>query len=55
MKIVEYQVIRTGSSEEFVELVNEALLEGWQPFGAMTTGPRPDGFLFIQAVVKYED
>lgn len=53
-EITEYTVIRTGSSEEFISQVNEAILDGWQPHGSMSTGPRPDGgFLFIQPMVKY--
>ncbi|MBU2944939.1 DUF1737 domain-containing protein [Shimia thalassica] len=55
MTISEYKIVRTGKSEEFVDLINEAILEGWQPHGSMSIGPRPDGFLFIQPMVKIED
>lgn len=56
MKTLEYSIVIDESADEVVNLVNEALKEGWQLQGGLSVtvaaNTRGTFFLFGQAMVK---
>ena len=44
-----YKVIESDHLEEFMNLVNQAILDGWIPQGGISTGTTAS---FVQAMIK---
>lgn len=53
-KIVEYGLIQSTDYNEFYDMVNNRIKEGWQPFGGISTACNNRDIAFTQAVVKYD-
>lgn len=54
-KIVEYQLAGSESYETFVEIVNDYIRKGYQPYGNPFVATEGDKTFYNQIVVKYED
>jgi len=55
MKIVDYRLIAVGSDDSLEDKVNNAICDGWQPFGAVCANTDDqERECFYQAMVKYE-
>lgn len=56
-KIIDYKIVRRDTHAGLIELVNDAITQGWQPYeqpffaGPLLTEHNP---MFYQALVKYE-
>jgi hypothetical protein len=50
-QVVKYTIVLGGSLAELEKKVNQAIADGWQPFGGVTAGN--EGWLY-QAVVMYQ-
>ncbi len=57
MKIKKYELVANWSAKEAEDYINEKIRLGWQPFGSLsyTFDPRCAGFVYVQALVLYED
>ena len=58
-EILEYQVIKAGTSEGVTNLVNNLIEKGWQPIGGVKIITEIEEGLslnyFFQTMVKYDD
>lgn len=56
MKVaVDYNIVRSDTMYALIKNVNTAIRDGFEPLGGVTMVPTEDGYLFMQAVAKYED
>ncbi len=61
MKIIDYKVLEAGDGDDLSREAQQAIQEGWQPFGSLSTTPPAETenystkFWYAQAVVKYEE
>lgn len=53
MKIIEYNLIGYRMCDDFVDAVNEALNDKWQPFGVTFIAIEDNVVWYYQAMVKY--
>jgi len=52
--ITEYKIVKSNyTSLELEEHVNQAIGEGWQPWGQPAVALSSNGALYVQALVKY--
>jgi hypothetical protein len=52
--ITEYKIVKTNYTESELERdVNQAIGEGWQPWGQPSVALSSNGALYVQALVKY--
>ena len=49
-EITEYQILRVNGSRILVDLVQQAIKDGWQPFGPLVISS--DGYM-LREMVKY--
>lgn len=54
MRITDYKTLTADSSGKLDRKVNEAIGEGWQPFGSLASATLAYVPVLSQAVVKYE-
>lgn len=47
MEVSKYKIIQATSAQELQALVNEAIREGWQPYGSIAF----DGMQYVQPMV----
>ena len=53
-QIVEYQLIRVSDDESLTKAINEAIRDGWQPFGSPSAYDDDHArTILMQAVVRY--
>ena len=52
MKIIAYKMIKCDKIENMKDVADQAIKEGWQPYGFPFMG---HGAYVIQAMVKYEE
>lgn len=53
--IEEYSVVTGFGRLAFTRAVNEAIADGWQPFGNMTMMQTGEDLTFYQPIVRYAD
>lgn len=53
--IEEYSVVTGFGRLAFTRAVNEAIVDGWQPFGNMTMTQTGEDLTFYQPIVRYAD
>ena len=52
--ITEYRIIKSNyTASELEQEVNQAIGEGWQPWGQPAVALSSNGALYVQALVKY--
>jgi hypothetical protein len=52
--ITEYKIVKTNyTASELEQDVNQAIGEGWQPWGQPAVALSSNGALYVQALVKY--
>ncbi len=52
--ITEYKIIKSNyNASELEQEVNQAIGEGWQPWGQPAVALSSNGALYVQALVKY--
>ena len=52
--ITEYKIVKTNyTASELEQEVNQAIGEGWQPWGQPAVALSSNGALYVQALVKY--
>ena len=52
--ITEYKIVKTNyTAVELEKDVNQAIEEGWQPWGQPAVSLSNNGALYVQALVKY--
>ncbi|MBM1219646.1 DUF1737 domain-containing protein [Ponticoccus sp. SC2-23] len=50
-----YSILSDAKAEALSRLVETAIHNGWQPWGAMSTTEQDGAPLYVQAMVKYAD
>ena len=53
-EIIEYRIITGTGDEELQEAINQAIKDGWQPYGELQTPTSIIWTKFTQVVVKYK-
>jgi hypothetical protein len=52
--ITEYKIVKSNyNASELEQEVNQAIGEGWQPWGQPAVALSSNGALYVQALVKY--
>jgi len=52
--ITEYKIVKSNyNASELEQEVNQAIGEGWQPWGQPAAALSSNGALYVQALVKY--
>jgi hypothetical protein len=52
MKIADYKIIEEYDLEKLQKEVNEAIADGWQPYGNLFTYVINNGIFFVQVMIK---
>ena len=54
-KIIEYDILSSGTPNQLILKVNGAINFGWQPYGPMSVPVGPNLSAYHQAMVRYEE